>query len=83
MFMQKFKAVDHSNISIEQGFWHHRQHLNAETTIYSVWQRFEETGRFSALKLDWKEGDPNKPHIFYDSDVAKWSDLQPISWKEF
>ncbi len=70
--MQKFKAVDHSNISIEQGFWHQRQHLNAETTIYSVWQRFEETGRFSALKLDWKEGDPNKPHIFYDSDVAKW-----------
>lgn len=70
--MKNSKIVGHSDININQGFWHKRQLLNAETTIYSIWKRFEETGRFSALRCDWKEGEPNKPHIFYDSDAAKW-----------
>ncbi|EPQ50879.1 DUF1680-domain-containing protein, partial [Gloeophyllum trabeum ATCC 11539] len=32
----------------------------------------KETGRWDNLKLQWREGDPNKPHRFWDSDVAKW-----------
>ena len=32
------------------------------------------SGRFRALKCEWKEGDTpsDRPHIFWDSDVAKW-----------
>lgn len=30
-----------------------------------------ETGRIDAFKLNWQEGQPNKPHIYWDSDVAK------------
>lgn len=70
--MKNSKNIGFENININQGFWQKRQKLNAETTIYSIWKRFEETGRFSALNCDWKEGSTNKPHIFYDSDTAKW-----------
>ena len=59
-------------VEIKRGFWERMQMLNRKFTIYSVWERFKETGRFDAFKFDWKEGLPNKPHIYWDSDVAKW-----------
>lgn len=59
-------------VDITGGFWQERQDLVRKTTIYSVYDRFRETGRLEALKLHWQEGQPNKPHIFWDSDVAKW-----------
>ena len=42
------------------------------STIPSALQKCYETGRIDAFKLNWKEGMPNKPHIYWDSDVAKW-----------
>lgn len=62
----------HDSIRITDGFWKQKQQLNRDVTIHAVHDRFEETGRFEAFKLKWKEGDPNKPHIFWDSDIAKW-----------
>jgi len=32
----------------------------------------EATGRIAAFDLKWQKGDPNPPHVFWDSDVAKW-----------
>ena len=62
------------NVTIEGGFIKEKQKLNIETTIWAVYNRFKETGRFDALKCLWKEGceDIPKPHFFWDSDVAKW-----------
>lgn len=40
-------------------------------TIPSVIEKTKETGRIDAFRLNWKEGMPNKPHIYWDSDVAK------------
>ncbi len=40
-------------------------------TIPSALGRCRETGRIDAFKLEWKEGMPNRPHIFWDSDTAK------------
>ena len=60
------------DIRINGGFWHDRKELNRNVTIGSIYDRFAETGRFSALKCGWKPGMKNKPHIFFDSDVAKW-----------
>ena len=57
---------------ITGGFWQKRQILNRESTIPAVKHRFAETGRFAAMKCDWKDGMENKPHFFWDSDVAKW-----------
>ena len=56
---------------ITGGFWKDKQDLLRDVTVQAVYDRFEETGRFGALCGYWKEGMP-KPHIFWDSDTAKW-----------
>ena len=68
----KSTFISFDKVDIKQGFWHNRQSSNADTTIFSIYDRFRDTGRFEALKLGWREGAPNRPHIFWDSDAAKW-----------
>lgn len=64
--------IGFSNTEITGGYWKTRQDINISVTLKSVYERFKETNRFDALKCEWKDGDPNMPHIFWDSDVAKW-----------
>ena len=66
------KNIPLKNTEITGGFWQKKQELNRNVTIHSVYDRFKETGRFDAFKLEWQKGDPNRPHIFWDSDIAKW-----------
>ncbi|MBQ9116931.1 MAG: glycoside hydrolase family 127 protein, partial [Clostridia bacterium] len=66
------KTVDFAKTRITGGFWKKKQDMVRNTTVKAVYDRFCDTGRFDAFKFDWKEGMPNKPHIFWDSDVAKW-----------
>ncbi|MBR5519671.1 MAG: glycoside hydrolase family 127 protein [Clostridia bacterium] len=66
------EKISFEQVDITGGFWKKRQDLNRSTTIHAVYDRFAETGRFEAFKCAWKEGDPNRPHIYWDSDVAKW-----------
>ena len=63
------EPVGYRQVEVTGGFWGEMQRLNAEVSVYNIHKRFSETGRFSALKCQKSE---NKPHIFYDSDVAKW-----------
>jgi len=70
--MKTYQGVSFADVDINSGFWQHRQELNRKSTIYTVMQRFADTGRFEALNGQWREGEPNRPHIFWDSDVAKW-----------
>ncbi len=72
--MEKFggSPVTFDKIDVTGGFWKEKQDLFYNKTIKAVYDRFEETGRFEALKFNWKEGMPNKPHIFWESDVTKW-----------
>ena len=64
--------IEFSDIEITGGYWKTRQEINSSVTLKSVYERFKETHRFDALKCDWKDGEPDMPHIFWDSDVAKW-----------
>ncbi len=64
--------VGFEHVDITGGFWERIQTRNREVTIPNVYDRFAETGRIRAMKHDWKPGMPDKPHIFWDSDVAKW-----------
>ncbi len=57
---------------INDGFWRFYDVINRKSVVKNVYNRFKETGRFDALRCDWREGAPNKPHIFWDSDVVKW-----------
>lgn len=66
------KNLTFDQVNITGGFWKQKQDINRRTTIWNVYNRFKETGRIDAVKLHWKEGDSNKPHIFWDSDTAKW-----------
>ena len=66
------KHFDYSEVSLDEGYLKEKQELNRKITIHSVYDRFHDTGRIGAWNFTWKEGMPNKPHIFYDSDVAKW-----------
>ncbi|MBQ4244297.1 MAG: glycoside hydrolase family 127 protein [Clostridia bacterium] len=66
------KNISFRDVTIGDGFWKDRQKVNSESTIYNVRDRFAETGRFDAFRFEWKEGMEKKPHIFWDSDIAKW-----------
>ena len=68
----KTNMLPFDKVTLTDGFWKERQELNRRVTIWNVYKRFKETGRFDAFKMNWKEGEPNKPHYFWDSDVAKW-----------
>lgn len=74
MEMKKYSGerVGYDRTEITGGFWETQQKLVRDVTIDAVYDRFGETGRFEALKGDWKEGMPFKPHIFWDSDITKW-----------
>lgn len=64
--MENFTA---KQCKISGGFAKKRQDLNASATLYSVHNRFEETGRFKALKCEKQN---EQTHVYWDSDVAKW-----------
>lgn len=64
--------IKFSDIKINDGFWKIKQDMVRESTVSAVYDRFRDTHRFDALSCTWKPGDPNRPHIFWDSDVAKW-----------
>ena len=67
-----FNRVNFDKTDITSGFWKTKQDLVKKVSIYAVYDRFKETGRFDALKCLYKDGDKIRPHIFWDSDVAKW-----------
>lgn len=77
--IQKLIPLPLCQVQINDGFWAPKLKTNREVTIPAIYQRCEETGRIDAWKLDWKPGMPNKPHVFWDSDVAKWMEAAAYS----
>ena len=76
--------IQFKDVSITDGFFRDMQEKNRKISIYNVRDRFKDTGRFEAFKFNWKEGMPNKPHFFWDSDVAKWMEaVAYINLKEY
>src|SRR5579884_1286125 len=64
--------VSWKNVSIDDLFWSPRLRANRERTLPHIYRMCKETGRIGALRLDWKPGKLPVPHVFWDSDVAKW-----------
>ncbi|MBQ3489677.1 MAG: glycoside hydrolase family 127 protein [Clostridia bacterium] len=65
-------TLSYRHVTLKSGFLYEKQMLNESVTMKVVYDRFYDTGRVSAFRCDWKEGEPKRPHIFWDSDVAKW-----------
>ena len=72
MFDNISRPVPYRDARITGGFWKAWQDTAAADTVAAVHGQYAKTGRFAAMSHDWREGEPNRPHIFYDSDVAKW-----------
>lgn len=70
--MNVTQSLSWKNVKITGGFFKKWQDTNASATADAIYDRFYETGRIDAMKLEWKEGMENKPHVYWDSDVAKW-----------
>ena len=64
------KTTRYLDVEVTGGFWGEKQDLVANVSLYNIHKRFSETGRFDAIKC--VKNDSRRPHIFWDSDVAKW-----------
>jgi len=69
---RRLRPLELPDVKITDAFWGPRQKVNREVTLPHEYQQCKDTGRVDAFKLDWKPGMPNEPHIFWDSDLAKW-----------
>lgn len=69
--MKNSNFISFEQVDLKNGFWHDRYELNRKVSLENVRRRFEDSGRFDALRFNFlKNG--RRPHIFFDSDVAKW-----------
>jgi len=70
--MSPLRAITLSEVAIHDSFWSPRIDVNREFTLPIEYEQLKKTGRIDAWKLRWKKGQPNPPHPFWDSDLAKW-----------
>jgi uncharacterized protein len=73
-----YAPVSFTAVTIDDDFWAPRVRANRERTIPIEYDQCKTTGRIDALRLDWQPGQP-EPHIFWDSDVAKWIEAASYS----
>jgi len=72
--------MDHlKSTKIQEGFLAEIRRRTLEVTLPIEYSQLERTGRIASLKCEWKEGQPQKPHFFWDSDIAKWIEAASYS----
>lgn len=76
---QSCKPVLFNHVRMQGGFWGPRIETNRAVTLPIEYEHLRKTGRLKAWELKWKPGQPNPPHIFWDSDVAKWMEAAAYS----
>ncbi len=69
--MKTDKIVSFRDVTLKNGFWQERYFVNKNTSLACVQKRFEETGRFDALRFRYAQTGQTL-HVYFDSDVAKW-----------
>ncbi|MDY0914555.1 glycoside hydrolase family 127 protein [Rathayibacter festucae] len=64
---------------IDDDFWTPRIEQVRVTSLPLQEHQLRTGGQFEALSLTWRPGDPGEPHIFWESDVAKWIEAASYS----
>ncbi len=64
------ERISFLHIDVKEGFWKAKRDMLKNVTVNAVYNRFSDTYRFDALKC--KPTELYTPHVFWDSDVAKW-----------
>ncbi|MBI2914716.1 MAG: glycoside hydrolase family 127 protein [Firmicutes bacterium] len=59
-------------VEIDDGFWATRMRTNREVTIDAQYKHCKSTGRIDGIDPQFRPGDRDAHHCFWDSDVAKW-----------
>ena len=77
--LRKLSPVPFNRVKINDGFWAPRMAVNREVTLAAEYRQLEDTGRIGALSLQWKPGEEPRPHIFWESDIAKWVEAASYS----
>jgi DUF1680 family protein len=77
--LSKYQNIPFTRVNIDDTFWALRRSLNREHTIPAIYKQCQDTGRMDALRLNWKPGMEPVPHVFWDSDVAKWIEAASYS----
>ncbi len=80
---QTFIPLPFGAVTIDDGFWTPRIRTNRTQTIPLQYEILTRTGRIEALKLNWQPGMKPIPHIFWDSDVAKWLEAASYSLAQY
>ena len=68
--LRRLAPVPFTKVRVSDAFWAPRMEANRRVTVPMQYRQCKDTGRIAAWT--WKKGRPNEPHIFWDSDVAKW-----------
>lgn len=76
------KTYDFRKVRITGDWLARLQEQNRLVTIPAIYEQFEQTGRIAAFDMNWKQGEPNQPHIFWDSDNYKWIECAAYTLKE-
>ena len=61
--------MDLTKVKINNGFWKKRKDLNINSSFFEILNSFEKSGRIRALTNENTSSE--KPHIFWESDLAK------------
>lgn len=77
--MNRMTPIPFTEVRIDDPFWNDRLRINREVSIPYQLEQCRVTGRIDAFKLQWKPGQGEPPHIFWDSDVAKWVEAASYS----
>ncbi|HEV7236195.1 MAG TPA: beta-L-arabinofuranosidase domain-containing protein, partial [Ktedonobacteraceae bacterium] len=72
-------SVSWKAVTIDDTFWTPHLRVNREQTLPLIYRISQETGRIDNFRLNWKPGMEPIPHIFWDSDVAKWIEAASYS----
>lgn len=66
-------------VELRGGLIERKQRTNREATLPIEYRHLEDTHRLEILKGTWNEQAGYTPHIFWDSDVAKWLEAAAYS----
>ncbi|MBN1342516.1 MAG: glycoside hydrolase family 127 protein [Phycisphaerae bacterium] len=73
----RLTSVPLTDVEFRDVFWAPRIETNRSTTLNIEYEQCKKTGRIDAWR--WRAGRRHKPHIFWDSDVAKWIEAAAYS----
>jgi len=75
--LRKLTPARLTDVEITDAFWAPRLDVNRNATLPIQYDQCKTTGRLDAMT--WKKGKGPTPHIFWDSDTAKWIEAAAYS----